>query len=443
VSDTMDRQSADRLLERFDTRSRRLEADDPEWLRPNRAAGRSSFSDLGVPTTRNEAWRSTNISSIVNEEFVTSDFPAGSLNDAEFDGDAGLDFGGPRIVLTHGRFDPEHSRLDSLPKGLFVGRLGDAPDKVRDLATQHFSSERDRQSFRALNDALFDDAALIHVGDGCSIAEPIEIQHRLRADSVLLNQCRNLVIVGDGCSVTVIERYFGAGESHYLNNCVTDWKIGDRSNVKHYRVQHESPVGYHIATTESVQGRDSHHTTLHVDLGSQLSRHDIRAVLDGEGGYCDMGGLYVTRDRQHVDNHTVIDHARPNCGSRELFKGILDDKSRTVFNGRIIVREDAQKIDAKQSNPNILLSKTALAQTRPQLEIYADDVKCTHGATIGQLDDDAIFYMRSRGIPVSEARRLMLASFAGEVLDKVDIEPLRESLEKAIAERLPAVERSA
>lgn len=433
----MDQQSATDLLQKFDSRSKRLDGSGPDWLRQHRAAGREQFVAIGLPTSKDEEWRNTNLGPIVKEDFV-DDLTEGITSDgAAFDTSASLSFDGPRIVTSNGHLDPDHSRINTLPDGVFVGRLCDAPSALQKSMIALLTKDRNATAFRALNDALFEEAILVHIEPNHLIEEVIEIQHRVAADKSILNSCRNLVVIGERSSATIVERYFGAGTARYMNNCVTDWNLSDGARVKHYRVQMESTLGFHIGTTESWQGHDSHFASYHFDLGGQLSRHNIRATLDGEGGYCDMGGLYVTCDRQHVDNHTVIDHAQPNCGSRELFKGILDDHSRTVFNGRIIVRKDAQKVDAKQSNSNILLSRTAQAHTRPQLEIYADDVKCTHGATVGQLDEDAIFYLRSRGIPAAEARRLMLTSFAGEVLERVECSSLREALEQAVTERLP------
>jgi Fe-S cluster assembly protein SufD len=206
--------------------------------------------------------------------------------------------------------------------------------------------------------------------------------------------------------------------------------------LRHARLQFQGPRGYQIATHGCHQGRDSRYVAWAFDFGGRLVRHDLSAVLDGEGADCRLWGLYLTRGEQHVDHHTILDHASPHGGSREVYKGILDGKSRTVFNGRIVVRKGAQKTDAKQSNPNLLLSGHALAQTRPQLEIHADDVKCTHGATVGRLDEDAVFYLRARGIGEADARNLLVRAFAGEVLDTVESEPLRAHVERAVDERL-------
>ena len=238
--------------------------------------------------------------------------------------------------------------------------------------------------------------------------------------------------------VQVVETYLGLGDGVYLTNSVTDVVAGDASHVEHYRLQLESPNAFHLSSVESRQGRHSRCNLHNINLGGHLVRHDIVGVLDGEGADCHLNGLYLTRGSQHVDNHTILDHAKPHGDSRELYKGILDGNSRAVFNGRIIVREGAQKTDAKQSNSNLLLSKGALAQTRPQLEIYADDVRCTHGATIGRVDEDAVFYLQSRGIGPDEARNMLVFAFAGEVLDLIGPDVLRDWLSRAVTERLAA-----
>jgi len=249
-----------------------------------------------------------------------------------------------------------------------------------------------------------------------------------------------LIVAGKNSRFTVVESYVGADGGQYLTNAVSEALIGENAIVDHLRIQQEGDQAYHLSAAWSRQQRNSRYTNFTIDLGGKLVRHDTRSVLDGEGGEANLFGLCVTRGEQHVDNHTSLDHAKPHCNSRELYKGILRDRSRSVFTGRIVVREGAQKTDAKQSNANLLLSEEALAHTRPQLEIYADDVKCTHGATIGRMSDEAIFYFRSRGISEADARHLLVSAFAGEVLDHLPDGLLRETLQNEIAARLPGTE---
>jgi Fe-S cluster assembly protein SufD len=250
---------------------------------------------------------------------------------------------------------------------------------------------------------------------------------------------RVVLVAEPGSRLCVVETHAGLpdGDAPYLSNPVTDLHAGEGASVEHYRVQLEGPRAFHVSALHGRQARDTRCLSLNVDLGGRLVRHDLGWVLAGEGAEARLDGLYVTRGDQHVDNHTVLDHASPHGTSREVYKGILDDRSRTVFNGRIVVRPGAQRTDAKQSNPNLILSGGALARTRPQLEIYADDVKCTHGATIGRLDEEAVFYLRSRGLDDLDARQLMLLAFADEVLASIAPAALREPLQAAVAARLP------
>jgi Fe-S cluster assembly protein SufD len=247
---------------------------------------------------------------------------------------------------------------------------------------------------------------------------------------------RNLIVVGTGGRATIVESYVGPGRDAYFTNAVTEIEGGPGAIVEHYKVQRESEAGFHVATVQARLDRDAGFDSYNVSLGGALTRNDINAVLDAEGVQCRLDGLYVASGRQHVDNHTCIDHARPHCGSRELYKGVLDGASRGVFDGRIIVRPDAQKTDARQVNKNLLLSEEALVDTKPQLEIEADDVKCSHGATIGQLDEDAMFYLRSRAISEEAARNLLIQAFVSEVIHRIRIEPLRAGLECLLFTRL-------
>jgi Fe-S cluster assembly protein SufD len=249
---------------------------------------------------------------------------------------------------------------------------------------------------------------------------------------------RTLVVVGRNAQVTLVEGYLGFDDSSCFTNAVTEVVVGEGAVVDYIKVQQESDAAYHVGNVQFHLGRSSSAHATTIAFGGVLAREDTGAVLDGEGGECTLNGLYVTADRQHVDNHTVVDHAKPHCSSRELYKGVLDGSSTGVFNGKIIVRQDAQKTDSKQSNKNLLLSEDSVINTKPQLEIFADDVRCTHGATIGQIDPDALFYLRSRGIGVNEARALLTQAFANDVLDKIRLKPLRSILKDRLLARLTA-----
>jgi Fe-S cluster assembly protein SufD len=427
--------------EEFLARFSRVEAEaqqrGPAWLREVRRDGLERFRQVGFPSGREEEWKNTSLEPIRQTRFV----PAAARRVAadELPGIARLDEVGPRLVFVDGRYAAQLSTVDALPAGAWIGSLEHAleqiPERVRGELTRR--SIESMTAFRALNSGLAADGALVLVPQGAQLERPIQVIHAATADGEpSATHPRTLVIAGRSSRLVLIESYVGLGAAPYLTNAVTDVGLAADASVEHYRVQLEGEQSYHVSSVEIRQAADSRYRSCNLDLGGRLARHDLRNVLEGVGAESRVDGLYLTRGRQHVDNHTVIEHAEPHCASRELFKGILAGRSRSVFNGRIIVRQRAQQTDAKQSNPNLLLSGNALAHTRPQLEIYADDVKCTHGATIGRLDDDAVFYLRSRAIPEPLARRLLIRAFAGEVLDRIDPPSLKQLIEQQVDARL-------
>jgi Fe-S cluster assembly protein SufD len=427
------------FVDRFLERRPRLTEREPDWLLATREAGLSRFADLGFPTTRQEEWRNTNIAPIASGVFLPAE--RRSLSVDELPALARVDLGGPCIVLVDGHYDAALSRLDELETGLHVSSLGSWLAEDAEGFRSWLESRPDGEgALRALNTGFFQDGTRVVVDRGAIIDRPVQLIHVATGtgsdEAHNATHTRVWIHVGPSGSASVVESYVALGPSTYLTNAVTEVELGENAVLHHDRVQAESPAAYHVASVDCRQQASSRYDSRHFSLGGRLVRGDLRGSLLGEGGNCTMDGLYVTRGEQHVDHHTVLDHAVPHCDSRELFKGILLDRSRTVFNGRIIVRQDAQKTDAKQSNPNLLLSDRALAHTRPQLEIYADDVKCTHGATVGQLDRDAIFYCRTRGIPAEAARNLLVGAFAGEILDRVPDERLRGALEQRVGELL-------
>lgn len=431
------------LLANFEERGRELASRGPVWTRTMRRNGRVRFEELGLPTTRLEQWRATNLAPLAGTEFV----PTLDEGEPSFDGPlpaaALLDLGGPRLFFVDGRFARGLSSAGAAGNGVWTGSLGDALDAVPDRVRPHFT-RRDpgkSQAFDALNAAFHEDGAVVLVDSGADAGPPVHLVFASTGRGrPTATHPRTLIATGRGSRVRVVETYVGPDEGVYLTNAVTDLVAGDDAQVDHYRVQLEGSHAFHVSSVHSLQTRDSRCKLHQIDIGGRLVRHDVVSVLDGEGADCRLNGLYLTGEEQHVDNHTLLDHARPHGSSHELYKGILAGRSRAVFNGRILVRQDAQKTDAKQSNQNLLLSEGALARTRPQLEIYADDVKCTHGATVGRLDEDAVFYLRSRGIADADARQLMIAAFAGEILERVEIDALRNAMENTVAARLPRAE---
>jgi len=381
----------------------------PGWLQELRATAIARFEALGFPTTRQEAWRFTSVAAIAETPFALSEGPAAplpALADLEpfLLGDAAPH----RLVFVNGRFSPALSRVEGFPAGVRVESLGAALRREPELVRRHLGSVAgfDDHSFRALNTAFLADGAFVHVPPRVALTEPVQILFvTVPGASPAATHPRSLIVADREASAAIVETYAGLGEGVYWTNAVTEIVLGDGARVDYHRVQRETEQGYHVASTQCHQGRDSRLTVHPVAFGGALARHDLLVALDGAGAYGVLNGLYLLRGRQHVDHHTVIDHRQPHCESHEYFNGVLDGTSRSVFTGRIVVRPGAQRTDSKQTNNNLLLSADAHADSQPQLEIYADDVRCSHGATIGQLDPDQLFYLRTRGIGLARVRR--------------------------------------
>ncbi len=431
--------AVDRFLAPLAGREHELAGRGPLWLRGLRRAGRERFVTLGFPTTRQEEWRATSVAPIATTAFQPAPSPA-PLSVADLPPVARLDLGGPRLVFVDGRHRSELSSTSPAIPGLWLGSLTRAlderPGAVREILERRGAAAG--TAFEALGAAFLDDGAAVLIDPGTRLDPPLQLVFLASGrPQPLVSHPWILVALGAGSRACLIESYGALGDGPYLTNAVTDIVVGDAAELDHCRLNLEGPGAHHVAAIGCRQGRDSRLVSRSLTAGGHLTRHDLVARLEGEGAECRLDGLYLPRGEEHVDNHTTLDHARPHGSSRELYKGILSGRSRAVFNGRIIVRPGAQKTDAKQSNRNLLLSNSALAHTRPQLEIHADDVKCTHGATIGRLDDDAIFYLRSRGIERDAARNLLIRAFADEVLEAIPLEPLRALAAGLVAERLP------
>jgi len=408
----------------------------PRWLDDLRARGAARFAALGIPTVRDEEWRFTNVSPIAAVDFSLAGQISGTAD--RLTGFAYTE-APVRLVIVNGRFDTTLSRTKGLPQGVRAGSLAAAMTEDADVVQRYFGQLADftNRSFTALNTAFVQDGAFIHIADGVAVNAPIHIVFVSGADgSKVMAHPRTLVVTGVNSQAQIIESYIGAKSETYFTNAVSEIFVGENASVDHYKVQEESIDAFHVASLHAHTSRSSRFSSHSFALGGKLARNDVFAILDGEGGDCTLNGLYLADRDRLVDNHTTIDHARAHCGSHEVYKGILGGTSRAVFNGKIIVRQDAQKTDAKQTNRALLLTDGATINTKPQLEIFADDVKCTHGAAIGQLDEVAIFYLRARGMTYAEARDMLIHAFAGQILEGVQIEPLREALEKELFEQL-------
>ena len=344
-----------------------------------------------------------------------------------------------RLVFVNGNLSKRLSSISGLAPKIKVSSIAEAVKSGSATVQEHLGryAESGKYGFVALNTAFVSDGAYIEIPKGLVLDGPVQILHvSTRAGAPQISQPRVLIVAGQEAQGKIIEIYLGLGENANFTNAVTEIVAGENSSIDYVKVQHESTKAFHVATVIAHEARSATVTTNTIDFGAQLGREDLITVLDGEGAESHLNGLYVTTGSQLIDNHTAIDHAKPHCASREFYKGVLDDKSTAVFNGKIIVRQDAQKTDSKQSDKNLLLSEDAVINTKPQLEIYADDVKCTHGATIGQIDAESIFYLRSRGIGREDARNLLIVAFANDIIDRIKHQPLRERLHAELLARL-------
>lgn len=421
----------------------------PGWLRERRNGAIERFAELGFPNTRQEAWRFTDVKPIVQTTFALAETPDVSGAAKAMVRSLLPQPGGPVAVFVNGSFVESLSTTAGLPAGVELGGLDDTIASGSELAKRHLGqyADPDQNPFTALNTAFMKDGAFVHVPADTVMDQPLHLLFLAVPDPnrTLLWHPRNLVIADRGARVSLIERYVTVAPGNYWTNAVTEVVGSENTRIETYRVQHEADGAYHTASTHSHQARDSQYTMVNFAFGSRLSRQDIKAVLDGEGAECVLDGLSILRDRQHVDFHTTLEHAKPHCNSWEFFNGVFDDRARGVFTGRIIVRPGAQRTDSKQTNNNLLLSERARADSQPQLEIYADDVKCTHGATLGPIDDKQLFYLQSRGLDREAARSLLTYGFCAEVLSAVKLDRLRAQLDRLVRERLQegAVSRAA
>lgn len=406
---------------------------EPAFVQQLRQTAIDRFAELGFPTAHDEEWRFTSVSPIAKVPFRLAGLET-ELTDAQVPAHTADEIS---LAFVNGQWSRESSSTAPLPDGVILTSLSAAletyPQLVERYLAQH--AKYDEQPFTALNTAFLRDGAFLYVPKNKVVEKPIHLRFVSRGDA-LVNHPRTLIVAGTNSQVTIVEHYQEANQgpmgTNYFTNAVTEIVAGDNAVVDHYKVQEESRRAFHIATLQIHQDRGSNVTSSSIGLGGALVRNDVNVLLDAEGCECTLNGLYLADGDQHVDNHTRIDHAKPHCASHELYKGILDGKARGVFNGKIYVHPDAQKTDAKQTNKTLLLSDDAMIDTKPQLEIFADDVKCTHGATVGQIAADAIFYLRSRGIGKDEARGILTYAFANDINGRIKIESIRTRLEQAL-----------
>jgi Fe-S cluster assembly protein SufD len=425
------------LLTAFRDGEERLNGESKTALHQVRRQALHSFDQLGFPTIRHEEWKYSNVNSLIKQRFSidgTSTLTADELSSLEIP-----NLEGNVLYFVNGHYQPEMSHIVSPTEQVQIGSLADAIKADPDGVGVHFAKYADYEdnAFTALNTALATDGVVIRVPANAHVEQPIIL--RFISDARVNNvasQPRNLILVGKNAEVTMAESFRTLGDNSSFVNVVTEISLDRDARMQYYKVQDETNQAYHIGTTQVHQSDNSHFYAATVTLNGNFVRNNLNIVLNGQYAEAYMYGLYMPNGRQHVDNHTLVDHAMPNSYSNELYKGILDDNGTGVFNGKIFVRLDAQKTNAYQSCKNVVLSPNATMNTKPQLEIYADDVKCSHGTTTGQLNDEALFYMQSRGIPKDEARTLLLYAFAQDVLSQIKIQPIRDYLEGVVTAKL-------
>jgi Fe-S cluster assembly protein SufD len=436
----------------------------PEWIGRIRAAAFDRFVELGFPTTRLEEWKYTNVAPIAKTPFrragqARSTLPAKAIEPFTLEKSACV-----QLVFVNGRYSPELSFFGKLPEGVVASSLATALTRDPAAVEPHLARYADHRNraFVALNTAFMEDGVFVSIPRDTVVEAPIHLLFVSSAPadpaqdkpfrspvpagfergadeedgSATVSYPRNLFVVGSHSQVQIVESYVGARDGVYCTNAVTEIVGGENAAIDYYNVQQESQGAFHVATVQAQLGHGTAFSSCAIDLGGALVRNDLDVALDGEGAGCMLNGLYMMTGRQHVDNHTRIDHIQPHCSSRQLYKGILGGQSRGVFNGKVVVHKAARSTDARQVNKNLLLSEDAVIDSKPQLEIFDNDVKCTHGTTIGRHNQDAIFYLCSRGIDPAAARSLLTFAFASELLGRIAIEPIRARLEALLLARL-------
>ncbi len=406
-------------------------ANAPAWLTNLRANAIAQFERLGFPTTRHEEWKYTNVAPILKHPF---DAPQNTAK-VEATSFTYPEARASQLVFVNGVFAKGLSDLSAIPSGMTVSNFAATDQK---LLSQYLATQIDyhNDAFSALNTAFADDGAFVLIPRGKVIEAPIHLLF-IATETNTIAHPRVVVVAEEGSIATLIESYVALNDDAvYFTNAVAEIIVKADANLTHYRLQEESTRAFHIATTQVQQASKSTYASYAISLGGDIARHTLNTKLDGEHIESTIDGLYVVTGKQHCDNHTTIDHAKPHSNSHQLYKGILDEKARAVFNGKIFVQAGALLTDAKQLNKNLLLSANAHVDTKPQLEIFADDVKCAHGATVGQLEEDELFYLRSRGLKTETARALLTFGFAEDVISKIKIESVRKQLDEIVLTRL-------
>jgi Fe-S cluster assembly protein SufD len=423
----------------YKTLAKTREGQDPVWLANLRDKAGEHFEALDFPTTRHEEWKYTNVTPILKTAFRQHfDLAAAGLTAETIAPFTFAETRQSQLVFVNGLYAPQLSDLSALPAGVTVSNLAQAPAETAKVLHDHLATRANHrdETFTALNTANLSDGAFVYIPNGKAVETPIHLLFLSTAQETTIAHPRVLIVAGQGAIATVVESYATLNQGVYFNNAVAEVIAHEGAVLTHYRLQQESEQAFHIATTQVYQERGSNYTSYAISLGGKVARHDLNVVLGEPNIETTIDGLYVVTGKQHCDNHTTIDHAHPHCTSHQVYKGILDGQGRAVFNGKVFVRAGALLTDAHQLNKNLLLSPEAHVDTKPQLEIFADDVKCSHGATVGQLEDEELFYLAARGISRERAQALLTFGFAEDILNKIKLPSVHAQLDQAVLAKL-------
>jgi len=411
------------------------------WVEIVRESAMDRFESLGFPTVANEEWKYTNLAGLAKDTFRPSEAPS-AITTADLSRFSFPETANSQVVLVNGLFRQDLSSTSELESIVAVDLFSAIADARYNKIVRSYLARNANyhdKSMTALNTAFLQSGVFILIPKDTKLEAPVQISFVVDpSEPNIAVFPRVLVVAEENSSVKLIESFVALKDGKYFSNAVVEVVVKQGARVEHCRLQQESLEAFHIANTSVELGSASSYNSTAINLGSKLARHDISVVMDHEGAECWVDGLYVVGNDQHTDTHSVIDHKQPHCSSHQLYKGILDGSARAVFNGKVFVREGAQKTDALQTNKNLLLSPNARVDTKPQLEIYADDVKCAHGAAVGQLDQDELFYLQARGINTELGKNLLTYGFAEEVIEKIGIESIRGELDKAVLKQIRA-----
>jgi Fe-S cluster assembly protein SufD len=429
--------STDRYAHDFSCVEQKLPGQKTPWVAEIRKNALAQFMELGFPSTSDEEWKYTKTSMLARHEFSSEKIQSvvtleqlkpWLLNDSS----------SPMCVCVDGQYKPELSNLNGLPEGVEIGSIASLLQQRPEILRDHLLGENKLkpESFYALNTAFMADGIYLNIPKNVTVTAPIQVLFITSDTSEnKATYLRNLWLLGENSQATIFETYASFSSTIYFNNIVTEISLKNNAQLTYYQLQEESHQAFHIAKRSVNQARDSQFRAHTWTFGGSLSRSDLSVQLNDEGAFCDLSGLYIAGEKQHIDQHTRIDHKKPHGKSREYYKGIISGQGRAVFDGKVMVHQQAQKTDAQLTNQNLLLSPSSEIDTKPQLEIYADDVKCNHGATVGQLDEQALFYLRSRGIDMESARSLLVHAFANDRLDSIEHKTVRQKFQDVLSLR--------